>query len=183
MRKTIGLFLLTMAAAMVYLGSCKDESKWVYDTSRLPSGAYARMLAVPPVMDTIPSFDTTSFPFQAEISGVTSGDQVTSLDIQVRYLRGSDGATIKDYTPLGSITSWAVVPNTTELPRGAISFKGADVRTALGLQASDLIRKNIFEFATTLTLKDGRVFSAANFDPNLNNSFYLAAYDYTTELK
>jgi hypothetical protein len=183
MKTTRILFLSAVAASVVYLSACKDESKWVYDTSRLPPGAYARMLAVPPATDTIPSFDTTSFPFEAEVSGVTSADQVASLVIQVRYLKGSDGSTIKDFVSLGSITSWAIVPNTTELPRGRVSFKGADVRAVLGLQMSDLVRRNIFEFATTLSLKDGRVFNAANFDPNMNNSFYLAAYDYATELR
>lgn len=181
--KTKTFLLTAITVSVVYLNSCKDESKWVYDTSRLPAGAYARMLGTPPVTDTIPSFDTTSFTFIAEISGVTSASEVGSLDIQVRYLKGSDGSPIKDFVSLGSIASWAVVPNTTELPRGSISFKGAEVRSALGLQASDLVRKNIFEFATTLTLKDGRIYNAANFDPNMNNSFYLAAYDYTTELR
>lgn len=142
-----------------------------------------RMLATPPSTDTIPSFDTTSFPFKAEVSGVTSPEEVVSLDIQVRYLKGADGSPIKDFVLLGSINSWAITPNTTELPRGNILFKGINVRTVLGLQASDLVRKNIFEFATTLTLKDGRIFNASNFDPNMNNSFYLAAYDYATELR
>jgi hypothetical protein len=181
--KTTTVFFLAAMASLVCLLSCKDESKWVYDTSKLPMGVYARMLVMPPATDTIPSFDTTTFSFQAEISGVTSADQVNALDIQVRYLKGADGSVIKDYIPMTSILSWEIATNATDLPRGKVSFKGSAIRTALGLQPTDLIRKNIIEFATTLRLKDGRVYSAANFDPNLNNSFYLAAYDYTTELR
>jgi len=183
MKKIQYQYCLLLVIALGLLASCKDESLWVYDTTKLPTGAYARMLATPPATDTIPSFGATDFPFQAEISGVKSADQVTSLDIQVRYLNGSDGSVIKDYVSLGSITSWAIVANTTDLPRGVVSFKGADILTALGLQPSNLASKNLIEFATTLKLKDGRTFSVANYDPNLNNSFYAAVYEFITELR
>jgi hypothetical protein len=183
MKKIQYQYSLLLVIALGFIVSCKDESLWVYDTTKLPLGAYARMLMSPPAADTIPSFDATDFPFQAEIDGVTSADQVTSLDIQVRYLKGSDGSVIKDYVSLGAITSWAIEPKTTELPRGSVSFKGTDIRTALGLQPTDLVSKNLIEFATTLKLKDGRVYSAANYDPNMNNSFYLAVYEFITELK
>jgi len=183
MKKNQYKYSLLLVVVLGLLASCKDESKWVYDTTKLPTGAYARMLASPPATDTIPSFDATDFPFQAEISGVKTADQVTSLAIQVRYLNGADGTVIKNYASLGTITSWAIVPSTTDLPRGSVSFKGADIRTALGLQPSDLTRKNLVQFATTLTLKDGRVFDATNYDPNLNNSFYAAVYEFVTELR
>jgi len=183
MKKIQYQYCLMLVIALGFFASCKDESLWVYDTTKLPTGAYARMLATPPAADTIPNFDATDFPFQAEVEGVTSAAQVASLDIQVRYLNGSDGSVIKDYVSLGSIASWAIVANTTNLPRGSVSFKGTDIRTALGLQSSDLKAKNLIDFATTLKLKDGRIYNAANFDPNMNNSFYAAAYEYVTALK
>lgn len=183
MKKNQYQYSLLLVIAFGLFTACKDDSKWIYDTTKLPTGAYARMLASPPSSDTIPKFDVTDFPFQAEISGVTSADQVTSLDIRVRYLNGSDGSVIKDYVSLGAITSWAIVANTTDLPRGSVSFKGTDIRTALNLLPSDLKAKNLINFSTTLKLKDGRVYDATNYDPNLNNSFYSAVYEFVTELK
>ena len=183
MKKIQFKYILSLVLTFGLLTSCKDESKWVYDTSKLPAGAYARMLALAPSTAAIATFDATDFPFQAEISGVSTAAQVTSLDIQVRYLNGADGTVIKDYAALGSITSWAIVPSTTALPRGSASFKGSDIRTALALLPGDLVTTNLIEFATTLKLADGRVYNASNFDPNMNNSFYGAAYDYVTALE
>jgi len=184
MRK-INLKYFILLLVPIAVMSCRDESKVIYDTSKLPTGAYARMLALPPATASVvqATFATTDFPFQAEVDGVgANASAVTSLDVKVQLL-DPNGVVLKPYVPLGSITTWAVVPSTTELPRGTADFKGSDIITALGLVAGDFAVGNIIECATTLKLKDGRVFTSDNFDPNMSNTFYLAAYDYATTLQ
>lgn len=175
---TLSIFLL------VIIASCRDESKIVYDPSKIPSGAYARMLALPPANASISqaTFDATNFPFQAEVVGVgTNATAIQSLTVSVRYLNDSS-VVVKPLVLLGSITGFAV--NTqTQLPNGSGSFTGAAIRTALGLAPTDLKVGYQFDFTTQLVLTDGRKFDATNFDPNMTNSFYKAAYEYLTVLK
>jgi hypothetical protein len=173
----IGLTLMA-----IFSLSCRDENKIIYDTAKLPTGAYVRNLTLPPVAVTIASFSGTDFIFKAEIVGVASGSDVTSLDIKVRYI-DPNGNAIKDYVALGSINAFAVEASTSNLPRGTVAFKGTDLLTKLSMTNSDLAAANFFEYALTLTLKDGRVYDASNFDPNMSNTFYLAGYDFSSELK
>jgi hypothetical protein len=180
--KKKNIYLIIAGLILVSLVSCRDDSKMVYDTSKLPTGAYVRNLTLPPDAITIASFPTADFTFKAEIVGVNSGADVTSLDIQVRYI-DSNGSPIKDYVALGSITLFAVEPSTSELPRGTVSFKGSDIFSKLSITSADLVKGNYMEYYLTLKLKDGRVYTATNFDPNMSNSFYLAGYDFSSLLK
>jgi hypothetical protein len=175
-RKEKNYSILVFVLIIVVVISCRDESKVIYDTSKLPTGNYARMLALPPdnIDGTISTFKTTTFNFQAEISGASAPSDVKSLDIKVRYLNDK-GKVVLDYKALGSITSWALSDNT-KLPQGAVSFTGASVLQALSL--TTLTPAFQFEFSTTLVMSNGKTFSSENFDPNMTNSFYKAAYDY-----
>jgi len=175
---TYKAYALMLAAGLIF--SCRDESKIVYDTAKLPEGAYARMLAEPPSNIDQTAFDAYSFPFTAEVVGAGSLAGVKSLDIQVRYLNDTSGV-VKAFVSLGSITTWTI-NSKTELPNGTTSFTGAAVRTALGLTPTDIKPKYQFEFITTLNLTNGAVYNAQNVDPNLSGPFYNATYDYLTAI-
>ncbi|MBS1488984.1 MAG: hypothetical protein JSS93_00480 [Bacteroidetes bacterium] len=181
MKKIYNPILLSFFA-MILTMACRDESKIIYDTAKLPSGVYARMLAVPPGTAVISSFDATNFPFQVEVVGVgVNSNAIKQLTINVRYLNDTSGV-VKPVVSLGSVTGFTVNQQT-QLPNATLSITGAALRTALGLAPTDLKLNYQFDFTTQLVLNDGRVFSAANFDPNMSNSFYLAAYEYFTVLK
>lgn len=174
--------IIALALITMFSFSCRDESKIIYDTAKLPTGAYVRNLTLPPDAVAIASFNGTDFIFKAEIVGVASGSDVTSLDIKVRYI-DANGSAIKDYVALGSISAFTIEASTSNLPRGSVAFKGTDLLTKLSMTNGDLTAGNFFEYALTLTLKDGRVYDASNFDPNMSNTFYLAGYDFSSELK
>src|SRR5438045_8078659 len=95
----------SLILAVVLLASCRDESKIIYDTSKLPTGVYARLLSSPPsdVDPTAATFDATAFPFTAEVVGVSAAADITSFDVQVRLL-DKDAKVLKAYVSLGSIT-------------------------------------------------------------------------------
>jgi len=178
-KRTETAFALMLAVGLIL--SCRDDNKIIYDTSKLPAGAYARMLNQPPGDVDMTAFDASSFPFQAEVVGVGSSiSAVKSLDIEVRYLNDTSGV-VKDYVALGSITSWTV-NSATGLPNGNASYTGAAVRAALGLAPSDLKPAFQFQFATSLKMSNGAVYNANNLDPNLSGPFYNATYDYLTVL-
>jgi hypothetical protein len=173
----------SLILALVLLAACRDDSKIIYDTSKLPTGAYVRLLSQPPsdVDPTTTTFDGTAFPFTAEVVGVSSPSDITSFDVKVRLI-DKDAKVLKPYVALGSITTFAVSTTGSQLPQGTASFAGSAIRTALSLTGSDLIAGNQLEFSTSLKLKDGRTYDASNFDPNMANTFYGAAYEYISSI-
>ena len=181
MKRTYLNELLLSIFLLGIIASCRDESKIIYDPTKIPSGAYARMLAVPP--DTVKLaqaiFDATVFPFHVEVVGVgTNVSAIQSLTVNVRYLNDTL-AVVKPVVSLGGVTGFTV-NSQTQLPNATGSFTGAAIRQALGLAPTDLKAGYQLDFTTQLVLTDGRKFDATNFDPNMTNPFYLAAYEYLT---
>jgi hypothetical protein len=185
-------FLLAMAASVILM-SCRDDSKIIYDYSKFEVGAYARMLLVPadatiepgitysPLNEApLASFESTAFNFFPEITGAPVSN-IASFNISVRLL-DKDSNEKKSKVAVGSITSFTVEP-TTELPRGLVSYSGKDVETKLGITLGNLSVGDQFEFTTALVLKDGRTFTAANVDPNMNNAFYATVYYHLVVIK
>jgi hypothetical protein len=186
-------YILLVLGSFGLLSSCRDDSKIIYDYSKFEIGAYARMLLVasdasvdpdvtysPIASVTVASFEAAKFNFFPEITGAPVSN-IRSFDISVRLL-DTNGNEKKAKTALGSVTSFTVEP-TTQLPRGLGTFTGKDIETKLGITIAGIAPGDQLEFTTILNLKDGRKFSAANVDPNMNNPFYATVYYHLTVLK
>lgn len=174
-------------AASFLLFSCADEDLEpiaTFDNSG--KGAYARLVEVTSGADgyNLSQFGSTSYDYEVEFVTLDKQPLVDKYDIFV---------TFQDNSPQNGDASKAEVLyksfGAADFSTSAAGFQGisvsiplAEVSSTLGLGEADLAGADAFNFRSTITLNDGRVFSFDNSSGAINGSAFAGHFNFSAKL-
>jgi len=161
-----------MAAALIFLSSCRDFVEPAVPYKDFDTGAYLRTIAR--TSTTLNFFDlaNSKFALTIEAVDVEDGKTVQTVEVRVRHRRLIPGVGLK-YTPANDVlvktlqASDFKTNTASRFLRADISVTAAEAIAAVGLTAAGIQGGDVFEFRLVLNDKFGRRFSSDNVTTNV----------------
>ncbi|WP_020534709.1 hypothetical protein [Lewinella cohaerens] len=162
------LFTLSILLAFT---ACEEKERAFPEYNDLEHGAYARQLTKDGNFF-LTDVDNSAIDISVEFYDENDGKDVASYSWVVEYIdKANGGATSVAPVNILTIDAGAFSTNPdTGLPFTSFGFTLPDVLSTLGLTAADVDGGSTFRFNATLTLNDGRTFTAANTGSNVISS-------------
>lgn len=175
------LSFFSMIAAALLISSCADPDKSpILTFDIVGKGAYPRLVEETPRELDLANLGSASYSYAVELVDLEKGALVSTYDLDVTYIDNNpdNGDKSAGPTRLRSISS-------SDFTTNANGFKQVDVTVTLqelldlfGLSADDLKANDQFYFFTTLTMNDGRTFSADNSTAAVNGPAFQAHFEW-----
>lgn len=162
------LFTLSIILAFT---ACEEKERAFPEYDDLEHGAYARVLSKEGNFF-LTDVDNSTISIEVEFYDENDGKDVSSYSWVVEYIdKANGGAGSVAPVNILSIDASAFGTNSdTGLPSTSFSFSLPDVLSTLGLTTADVDGGSTFRFNATLTLNDGRTFTASNTGSNVISS-------------
>jgi len=182
--KTLKYSFGLLAAALIFLSSCRDFVEPNVPYKDFNTGAYLRTVAR--TSTTLNFFDLANSRFALTIEAVDAedGKTVQTVEVRVRHRRLIPGVGLR-YTPatdvlIRTLQASDFKPNTTsKFLRSDISITAAEAIAAVGLTTAGISGGDVFEFRLVLNDKFGRRFSSDNVTTNVAGApFYDSPFLY-----
>jgi hypothetical protein len=162
------LFTLSILLAFT---ACEEKERAFPEYENLEHGAYARQLTKTGNFF-LTDVDNSAIDISVEFYDDNDGKNVASYSWVVEYIDKANGGA-NSVAPVNILTIDAGAFSTnpdTGLPFTSFGFTLPDVLSTLGITAADVDGGSTFRFNATLTLNDGRTFTAANTGSNVISS-------------
>jgi hypothetical protein len=161
--------IFALGLLLAFTACEKDRAFPEYDD--MEHGAFARLLSRTGAFF-LTDIDNSAIDISVEFYDDNDGKNVASYDWVVEYIdKANGGANSVAPVNILSIPASSFGTNSaTGLPSVSFSFTLPQVFNALGVTAADVDGGSTFRFNATVTLNDGRSFSAANTGPNVISS-------------
>ena len=164
-------YSLSILTFLLVFTNCEEKPRAFPEYENLEHGAFARRLSKTGTFF-LTDVANSTIAISVEFYDDNNGKNVASYGWVVEYIDKANGGA-NSVAPVNLVTVNASQFGTnpdTGLPSTSFNFPLADVFTALGLTTADVDGGSTFRFNATLTMTDGKVFTAANTDPNIISS-------------
>ena len=162
------LFALSI---LVGFTACEEKERAFPEYNDLEHGAFARQLSKDGNFF-LTDIDNSAINISVEFYDDNDGKNVASYSWVVQYIDKANGGA-NSVAPVNILTIDAAQFSTnpeTGLPFTSFSFTLPEVFSALGLTAADVDGGSTFRFNATVTMNDGRTFTASNTGSNVISS-------------
>ncbi len=162
------LFALSI---LVGFTACEEKERAFPEYENLEHGAYARQLTKTGTFF-LTDVENSAIDISVEFYDENDGKDVASYSWVVEYIDKANGGA-NSVAPVDILTIDAGAFSTnpdTGLPFTSFGFTLTEVFSTLGITAADVDGGSTFRFNATLTLNDGRTFTAANTGSNVISS-------------
>jgi len=175
------LSFISFFAALLLLGSCKDDSLAPIVTfDQLGKGAYVRLVELISGEYDLKNFETTAYEYSIEFVDLENGNLVRQYDLAVTYKPKSgdnQGPTL--YKSFSSDQFQTLASGRKGMENIKIPLK--EVADLFGLTEADISAGDQFAFDGTITTTDGRTFGAENSSAAINGSAFQGHFDFTVK--
>ncbi|MCB0639726.1 MAG: hypothetical protein KDC54_24045, partial [Lewinella sp.] len=165
------LFYPIFALALLLAFSACEQDRAFPEYDDLEHGAFPRLLSKDGAFF-LTDVDNSAIDISVEFYDDNNGKNVASYSWVVEYIDKANGGA-NSVAPVSILTINASSFGTnsaTGLPSTDFSFSLPDVLNTLGLTIADVTVGSTFRFNGTITLNDGRTFSASNTGSNVISS-------------
>jgi len=178
--KKINLILFSIVLLLV--GTSCEKDRTFVEFQDLEYGAYARLLSQDGILfEDDPSSSITT---EVEFYDINEGKDVASYSWAVSYIdKINDGADNAGPADLMTITASEFGTSTSGLPNAIFSFSVQQMLDALGITLADIQGGSSFRLDATITMNDGRTFTAANTGNNIvSSAAFQALFSFDADL-
>ena len=175
------IIYICLVGMLVFFASCADETKKPIITfDQADKGAYPRLLNLIQGEYDLQNIGGSNFVYEVEFVDLDQGNLVGEYKILVTY---------RDNNPSNGDNSTAQQlfksVNASEFKTNDRGFKGLDVSlsltevaAAIGVNTADIMAGDVFAYATSVVLSEGKEFTSANSTSAVRGSAFQGFFDF-----
>lgn len=186
--KTLKYSFGLLAAALIFLSSCRDFVEPNVPYSEFDTGAYLRTIARTSTTFNFFNLPASKFALTLEAVDKEDGATVQTVEIRVRHRRLIAGVGLR-FTPVNDVLVKTLQaadfqPNAnSRFLRASFEITAAEAFAAVGLTPAQIAGGDVFEFRMVLNDKFGRKFSTNNVTTNVAGApFYASPFQYNVSV-